>query len=128
VVPGPDTPDVLLVSTGSEVHVCVAAAEQLAADGIGARVVSLPSWDRFEAQDDNYRATVLPAGVPTLAVEAGTPFGWERYADDVVGIDTFGASAPGEVVLDKLGFTPQNVASRAQALVGRTAGTTTEGN
>ena len=112
-------PDVVIVSTGSEVHVCIAAAEQLRADGTAVRVVSLPSWDRFEAQDDRYRNQVLPAGVPTLAVEAGTPFGWDRYADDVVGIDTFGASAPGSVVLEKLGFTPDNVATRARQLLER---------
>ena len=120
IVPGGDQPDVVLVSTGSEVHVCTEAAEQLGADGLTVRVVSLPSWDRFEAQDDAYRQQVLPPGVPRLAVEAGTPFGWDRYADDVLGIDTFGASAPGGVVLDKLGFTADNVATRARALIDRT--------
>ena len=125
-VPGPDSPDVVLVSTGSEVHVCADALDELTAAGIGARLVSLPSWDRFEAQDDAYRASVLPPGVPTLAVEAGTPFGWDRYADDVVGIDTFGASAPGDVVLEQLGFTAANVAARARALV--SAAGTTEGS
>ena len=120
IVPGGDRPDVVLVSTGSEVHVCTEAAEQLDADGLTVRVVSLPSWDRFEAQDDAYRQQVLPSGVPRLAVEAGTPFGWDRYADDILGIDTFGASAPGGVVLDKLGFTAENVAARARALIDRT--------
>jgi transketolase len=100
--------------------VCTEAAEQLGVDGLTVRVVSLPSWDRFEAQDDAYRQQVLPPGVPRLAVEAGTPFGWDRYADDVLGIDTFGASAPGGVVLDKLGFTADNVATRARALIDRT--------
>jgi transketolase len=119
-VPGSDEPDVVLVSTGSEVHVCTEAAEQLGADGLTVRVVSLPSWDRFEAQDDAYRQQVLPPGIPRLAVEAGTPFGWERYADDILGIDTFGASAPGGVVLDKLGFTADNVAARARTLIDRT--------
>ncbi len=112
-----DDPDVVLVSTGSEVHVCVGAAEQLGADGVRARVVSLPSWDRFEDQDSTYQRSVLPDEVPTLAVEAGTPFGWDRYADDVVGIDGFGASAPGDEVLAHFGFRPDNVADRARTLI-----------
>ena len=81
--------------------------------------MSLPSWDRFEAQDEAYRSTVLPDGVPTLAVEAGVSFGWDRYADDSVGIDRFGASAPGDVVLEKFGFTADNVADRARTLIGQ---------
>ncbi len=109
--------DVVLVSTGSEVHVCVEAAEALAAEGLAARVVSLPSWDLFEAQDDAYRADVLPRAVPTLAVEAGVSFGWDRYAHATVSIDRFGASAPGDEVLARLGFTPEHVASRARALL-----------
>ncbi len=114
-----DRPDVVLIGTGSEVSVCVAAREQLAAHGVSARVVSMPSWDLFEAQDDGARCEVLPPGVPTLAVEAGVRFGWERYADDVVSIDRFGASAPGEVVMRELGITPEHAAERALALLGR---------
>jgi transketolase len=114
-------PGIVLIGTGSEVHVCIGAAELLGADGVRARVVSLPSWELFAAQDDAYRAGVLGDGLPRLAVEAASPFGWERYADDVVGIDRFGASAPGQVVLDHLGFTPANVAARARALLARTA-------
>ncbi len=114
-----DDPAVVLVSTGSEVHVCVDAAATLTAEGIPTRVVSLPSWDLFEAQDPSYRAGVLPDGIPTLAVEAGTSIGWDRYADETVGIDRFGASAPGDVVLEKLGFTATNVADRARTLLGR---------
>ncbi len=110
-------PDVVLIGTGSEVHVCVAAAERLAAAGVTARVVSLPCWELFAAQPDAYRAEVLPPGVPRLAVEAASPFGWERWADEVVGIDHFGASAPGPEVLARFGFTPDNVADRARALV-----------
>ncbi len=109
--------DLVLIGTGSEVAVCVAAAEALAADGIGARVVSMPSWDLFAAQSDDYRAGVLPAGIPRLAVEAGTTFGWERYADAVVGFDHFGSSAPGDRVLAEFGITPANVADHARALV-----------
>jgi transketolase len=110
-------PDVVLIGTGSEVQVCVAAREMLAGDGIDARVVSMPSWSLFEEQLPEYRSGILPSGVPTLAVEAGVSFGWERYADDVVGIDRFGASAPGEVVLRELGITPEHAVERAAALV-----------
>ena len=112
-----DGPDVVLVGTGSEVSVCVAAAGLLAADGHSPRVVSMPCWELFDVQDDAYRASVLPPGVPTLAVEAGASLGWARYADDSVSIDRFGASAPGPVVLEHLGFTPRHVADRARALL-----------
>ena len=84
---------------------CLDAAELLAEDGIGARVVSMPCWEFFEAQTPDYQDQVLPADIPVLSVEAASPFGWERWADDVIGIDRFGASAPGEVVLAELGFT-----------------------
>jgi len=112
-----DDPDLVLVATGSEVHVCVEAARTLADEGTAVRVVSMPSWNLFEAQDDAYRDAVLPPDVPTLAVEAGVSFGWDRYADDSVSIDQFGHSAPGELVLEKLGFTPQNVADRGRELL-----------
>ncbi len=115
---GAARPDVVLISTGSEVQVCIAAREQLATRGIAARVVSMPSWYLFEQQPDDYRADVLPSGVPTLAVEAGVRFGWERYADDVVSIDRFGASAPGEIVMRELGITPEHAVERALALLG----------
>ncbi|HET7487350.1 MAG TPA: transketolase [Acidimicrobiales bacterium] len=116
--PGSEEPDLVLIGTGSEVHVCLGAAELLAAEGITARVVSMPSWDLFEAQDDDYQEAVLPSDIPTLAVEAGVSLGWERWADDSVSIDgRFGASAPGKVVLAKLGYTPENVADRAKALI-----------
>ncbi len=109
-------PAVVLLATGSEVHVALGAAEQLAAEGLECSVVSFPSWDRFAAQDLGYRRAVLPPGVPVLSVEAGSTFGWERYADDCIGIDRFGASAPGSVVLEQLGITVDNVAERARAL------------
>jgi transketolase len=105
------------VATGSEVALCVAAAELLAADGVHAQVASLPSWDLFAAQPELYQDAVLPPDVPTLAVEAGTTFGWERWADDALGIDRFGASAPGDRVLAELGFTPEHVADRARQLI-----------
>ena len=110
-------PEVVLVATGSEVWVCIDAATALAAEGVRARVVSLPSWDLFAAQPEAYRDQVLPRHLPALSVEAATTFGWDRYADDSLGIDHFGASAPGEVVLERFGFTPDNVAERARALL-----------
>jgi len=114
---GPGGLDLVLIGTGSEVSVCVAAREELVADGVRVRVVSMPSWDLFAAQDDTYRADVLAADAAKLAVEAGASFGWERYADDVVAIDHFGASAPGAVVLDEFGYNTENVARRARALL-----------
>jgi transketolase len=112
-------PDVVLVGTGSEVSVCVEARTKLSAAGIDARVVSMPSWDCFDAQGAAYYAEVLPPGVPVLAVEAATRFGWERYADAFVTIDRFGASAPGEVVLRELGINPEHVVAEARALLGQ---------
>jgi transketolase len=112
-----DDADVVLVATGSEVAVCVAAADRLASEGIHAQVVSLPSWELFAAQTEQYQDSVLPPDIPTLAVEAGVTFGWERWADDVLGIDRFGASAPGDRVLAELGFTPEHVAERARQLI-----------
>jgi len=114
--------DLVLVGTGSEVSVAVAAADTLAARGLAVRVVSMPSWELFEEQPAEYRAAVLPPDRPTLAVEAGVRFGWERYADDVVSIDRFGASAPAEVVMRELGITPEHVVERALALLGAQPG------
>jgi transketolase len=114
--------DLVLVGTGSEVSVCVAARETLQGEGHSVRVVSMPSWDGFEAQSDAYQASVLPAGVPKLAVEAAVSFGWSRWVDDVVAIDRFGASAPGPVALDKLGINPDHVVDRAHALLRRSSG------
>jgi transketolase len=84
-------------------------------------VVSLPCWEWFEQQGEAYRASVLPPGVPVLSVEAASTFGWDRYADDAIGIDHFGASAPGEVNMEKFGFTAAHVVERARALLARTA-------
>ena len=110
-------PDVVLVGTGSEVEVCVDAADRLRQQGRSVRVVSLASWDRFGEQDESFQDSILPAGVPTLSVEAATTFGWERYSDDSIGIDRFGASAPGELVLDELGINVDHVVERANALL-----------
>jgi transketolase len=110
-------PDVVLIGTGSEVEVCVDAADRLRERGRNVRVVSLPSWDRFSEQDEQYQDSVLPAGVPALSVEAATTFGWERWSDDSIGIDRFGASAPGGLVLDRLGINVEHVVERAEALL-----------
>ena len=111
--------DIVLIGTGSEVAVAVAARDQLVGRGLSVRVVSMPSWELFESEDDSYRLDVLPPDRPTLAVEAGVRFGWERYADEVVSIDRFGESAPGDVVMRELGITPEHVVERAVALLGR---------
>jgi transketolase len=113
-------PKVVLIGTGAEVWPALEAAKLLAADGIAARVVSFPSWTIFEEQTAEYKASVLPAGVPKLAVEAGATLGWWKYVGldgDVIGLDRFGASAPGKKVLAELGFGAENVAARAKALV-----------
>jgi transketolase len=117
VVHDADAPDAVIVATGTEVAVAVAAAESLAAGGVSVRVVSLPSWELFEAQDEGYRSSVLPAGVPTVSVEAGVTLGWSRYAQASVGIDRFGASAPGSVVLEQLGISADHVAETVRGLI-----------
>lgn len=106
-------PDVVLIGTGSEVQLCLGAVPLLAAAGFAARVVSFPSWDRFAAQDEAYRASVLPPGVPRVGVEAAASFGWAAWEDAGVHLDRFGASAPGEVVLAELGFTVDAVVGTA---------------
>ena len=117
------TPDVILIGTGSEVALCVTAADKLAERGVKARVVSMPSWELFAAQDASYRESVLPASVTKrLAVEAGVTYGWERFtgsAGKVMGIDHFGASAPGNTVLEKFGFTAEKVFEEALKLAGK---------
>lgn len=110
--------DLVLVGTGSEVSLCVDAAHELAHEGFRVRVVSMPSWELFDEQDDDYTDDVLPPDVPVLAVEAAATFGWDRWADDVVGLDRFGASAPGSVALENLGFNVDNVVARARELLG----------
>jgi transketolase len=110
-------PDVVLIGTGSEVQHCVAAAEILAADGIAARVVSMPSWELFAEQDDAYQVSVMGLDVPRVSVEAGTTFGWSLWADACVGIDHFGASAPGGTLMEQFGMTPANVVEHARAVL-----------
>jgi transketolase len=106
-----------IVATGSEVAIALTAQRQLAEQGVHVRVVSLPSWELFEAQDAAYRSEVLPAGLPTVSVEAGIRMGWERYAQAHVSIDRFGASAPAAVVLEQLGMTPERVVQAVRGLV-----------
>ncbi len=116
-VPSEGDPDLVLVGTGSEVSVCVGAAQLLAAEGVDARVVSMPSWELFEEQDEDYQHTVVDPVTPVLSVEAASRFGWSRWADDSVSIDHFGASAPGDQVLAEFGFTAEHVAERARILL-----------
>jgi transketolase len=116
-------PQVLLLASGSEVHLALAAHEQLAQEGIAARVVSMPSWEIFEAQDEGYRNQVLPPAVNArVAVEAGVPMGWERYVGrqgKIIALNHFGASAPGGLVLEKFGFTADNVVAAAKEAMGK---------
>jgi transketolase len=114
-------PDIILIGTGTELTLCAQAADQLRAEGIAVRVVSMPSFDLFAIQDAAYRESVLPMAVTKrLSVEAGSTFGWERWIGRdgaAIGIDTFGASAPGEECLEKFGFSVENVVSKARALL-----------
>ena len=115
------SPQLILIATGSELSLCAAAVDALEADGIPTRVVSLPCWERFDAQDAAYRESVLPGAVrKRLAVEAGVSFGWERYAGDegaVLGLDRFGASAPAGALQKAFGFTVDNVAATGRRIV-----------
>ncbi len=116
------TPDLILMGTGSEVSLCVDAAAKLASEGTKVRVVSMPSWELFEAQSAEYKESVLPKAVTKrLSVEAAASFGWHKYVGtegDTVSIDRFGASAPGGVLLEKFGFSVDNVLAKAKALLG----------
>jgi transketolase len=111
-------PDVLLMATGSEVQLVVAAYEQLTKEGIKARVISMPSWELFEHQSDEYKASVFPANVTArVAVEQASTFGWAAYTGltgSVIGMKTFGASAPLKELQTKFGFTPEKVVAAAK--------------
>jgi transketolase len=110
----------VLIATGSEVHLALNSHSRLASEGVQARVVSLPCWSLFKAQGELYRNEVLPEGVPLLAIEAGVTLGWDSYIGPpmaVVGVDCFGASAPGEVVMREYGFTVENVCRKVRALL-----------
>jgi len=114
-------PELILIATGSEVSLALAAHRQLAAEGIGSRVVSMPSWELFEAQSIQYRANVLPPAVRArVSIEAASPFGWERYVGPtgaIIGVDRFGASAQGAVVMAHYGFTVEHVVATAKAVL-----------
>jgi len=120
---GGDSPDVILIGTGSEVQLCMRAQETLIPSGVKARVVSMPSWELFDAQDDAYRESVLPKRIKKrVTVEAAASLGWRRWAGDegtVIGIDRYGASAPGEEIFRHLGITAERVAAEALRLLGK---------
>lgn len=110
----------VIIATGSEVHLALEAQAKLAEEGICVSVVSMPSWDMFEMQSEEYKKSVLPEGLPKVAVEAGVTLGWSRYTgseDNVIGINKFGASAPGGTVMKEYGFTAENVAAKVKSLL-----------
>lgn len=121
--PDGGSPDVILIGTGSEVHLCMSAAEKLAGYGVKARVVSMPSWFLFGKQDEGYRESVLPKSMKKrVTVEAASRYGWERWAGDegiMIGVDHYGASAPGAEIMKHFGFTAEHVTSAALRLMGR---------
>ncbi|MFD1030921.1 transketolase [Metaplanococcus flavidus] len=121
VVSGADNPQAILLATGSEVSLAVEAQKQLAEENISVSVVSMPSWDRFEKQDKEYKQSVIPSTVKKrLAIEMGSSFGWDRYTGDegdVLAIDRFGASAPGQRIIEEFGFTPDNVVAKVKKLI-----------
>lgn len=110
----------VIIATGSEVHLALEAQAKLAEEGICVSVVSMPSWDMFEMQSEEYKKSVLPEGLPKVAVEAGVTLGWSRYTgseENVIGINKFGASAPGGTVMKEYGFTAENVAAKVKSLL-----------
>jgi transketolase len=119
--PPDGAPQVLVIATGSEVEIALEAQSSLSKEGIRCRVVSMPCWELFEAQDPAYRESVLPPSISArVSIEAGVTFGWSRYigsAGKAIGVDRFGASAPGEVIYEKLGLTPQAVSSAVKSLL-----------
>lgn len=115
-----ENPDLILIGTGSEVHVCLGAKDILEKEGIKVRVVSMPSWELFFRQPDDYKREVLPEELPKVAVEAGSSLGWKEIVGDkgiVIGMEGFGASAPGNELMERFGFTPENVAQKAKKLL-----------
>jgi transketolase len=119
----PDPPDLIFISTGTEVHICARAADLLEADGIATRVVSMPCMENFAAQDSAYQHTVLPPTTRArVSVEAASTMGWDRWVGDAgetIGMETFGASAPAGALYRHFGFTPEQVAMRAREVVSR---------
>jgi transketolase len=111
------TPELILVASGSEVELIYKASDILETSGVSTRVVSMPSWKLFEDQDAAYKEAVFPKGVKVMSVEAGSTFGWHKYADKVMGIDTFGASGPAAEVFELMGLTVENVVKNAKELM-----------
>jgi transketolase len=119
-----ESPAVVLVASGSEVSLALGAAKVLAERNVAARVVSMPSWELFRAQSSRYRASVLPKSARKVAIEAGATMGWREWVGDrgaVIGLDRFGASAPGAVLMNRLGFNVENVVETARAVAGKKA-------
>jgi transketolase len=111
-------PEIILMASGSEVSLILEAAQKLADEGRGVRVVSFPSWNLFESQDEAYRESVLPKNITArLAVEAAATLGWDRYAKSMLGLDHYGASAPAKVIFENFGFTVENVVAKAKELL-----------
>jgi len=120
--PAGDRPEIILIATGSEVHLALEGRDRLATEGVQARVVSMPSTNIFASQPDDYQQKVLPTGLPLLVIEAGSSLGWRSYVgpqNAVIGIDTFGASAPGSAVMQHYGFTVENVCKQAHTVLDR---------
>ena len=111
--------DAVIAATGSEVALALRAQDELSSEGISARVVSMPSWELLDAQPDEYRESIFPPGVPVVAVEAGVGLGWQRFAERTVSVDRFGASAPGEEVLRRLGVTSEAVTTAVREVARR---------
>jgi transketolase len=117
---GSITPQLILIATGSEVSLALEARETLSREGVATRVVSMPCWELFEEQPEDYRKKILPSSAARLGVEAGVRQGWDRWVGpegDVLCLDRFGASAPGDVAMRELGFNVENVVKRARALL-----------
>jgi transketolase len=126
---GPDDtpPEVVLVASGSEVHLALSAQEKLHREGVAARVVSFPSWKIFQEQSRQYRDEVFPPGVPIVAVEAGVSLGWVPYVGEgvsaMIGVDQYGESAPGEIVMRKFGLTVEEISRQVHEVLSRKAST-----
>jgi transketolase len=117
IIKGVSSPVATIIGTGSEVGTALEASVLLEAEGISTNVVSLPSWDRFLSLSPAERNAIIPTSLPRISVEAGSTFGWAAIATHSVGIDRFGASAPGNVVMEKLGITAANVAATVKAAI-----------
>merc|ERR1711966_524713 len=110
------SPEVILIGTGTELHLASQAAEELAAKGKKVRCVSMPCWELFEKQSAEYKASVFPAGVPTVSIEAASTFGWAKYATIAIGHDDFGSSASAPLLYEKFGITQAKMVEAAESL------------